>query len=243
MSSPTNITVRVLALGGKFIGSHVGYATVTVSGVVADPQKGSTDQGTVPSGQDGSGVVSFIMGQPYPWGYPVRADEATEFNTTISITEPTLVTFTANSNETEAAGGAAVQNTASCSLMVTPGVDLTGASAVVLVLQGLLTNLDEPNSGTSVSPNKPMPISAQVRMMCGCLIDNLYWPAANFNIQAIITDSNNNSSPPVTLSYAGQPSYFSGSYTFTTPGRYSIVIYATEMNGNAGWTTPYFVNV
>ena len=78
-------------------------------------------------------------------------------------------------------------------------------------------------------------------MMCGCMIDNLFWPAANFNVQAII--SNGGETQTLSLSYTGTPSLFSASYTFPTPGDYEITIVATEMNGNSGSTAPVIVKV
>ena len=92
MSDPTTtpISVRVLAYGGKFIGSHVGFANVVITDAQGNKLAGGVcDQNLVP-GTDGSGVVSFIMGQPYPWGYPVRVDEATEFTADVPLTEPTV---------------------------------------------------------------------------------------------------------------------------------------------------------
>lgn len=226
MPDPTTITVRVLAYGGKFIGSHVGFANVAIT-----DQQGNTlasglcDQGLV-TGTDGSGVVSLIMGQPYPWGYPVRADQATAFTTALELAEPTVLTFTATSV-------ADPRVSVSVSRTVLPGVPFTEAMSVVLVLQGLLAGVTEPAAGASIPVNTPTPIMAQVRMMCGCLIDNLFWPAANFTVQAEITDSGGNTAV-VPLSYSGNPSYFSGTYSFPAVGDYQISVTAVEMNGNCG---------
>jgi hypothetical protein len=43
-------------------------------------------------------------------------------------------------------------------------------------------------------------------MMCGCMIDNLFWPAADFNVQAIISHAGKAKTLP--LSYTGAPAYF-----------------------------------
>jgi len=235
MTATTPISVRVLALGGKFIGSHVGFAKVIVYGT--DPNNplasGLANQGLVEN-TDGSGVTALIMGQPYPWGYPVRADQATEFTIEIPLTEPTVLTFVATSV-------ADTRISASCDRLVLPNVPLTGAMAVVLVLQGLLTALTEPAAGASIVAGTPTTIMAQVRMMCGCMIENLFWPAGNFDVQATI--SNGTEVETLTLSYSGTPSMFSTSYTFPSPGSYEISIVATEMNGNLGSTAPVSVTV
>jgi hypothetical protein len=230
MTATTAISVRVLALGGKFIGSHVGFARVEVYG--ADPQtplaSGLTNQGLVEN-TDGSGVTALIMDQPYPWGFPVRADQATAFTVDLPLTEPTVLSFVATSV-------ADPRITASCDRIVLPNVPLTDAMAVVLVLQGLLTDLIAPAAGASIVAGTSTTITAQVRMMCGCLIDNLFWPVGNFNIQAIIT--NGTEVETLTMSYKGTPSMFSTTYNFPTAGSYEISIVATEMNGNLGATAP-----
>ena len=239
MTSTTKISVRALALGGKFVGQPVGFAMIDIYGPDADEKplaSGLTDQGLV-ANTDGSGVTALIMGQPYPWGYPVTADQATEFTAEIPLTEPTVLTFVATSV-------ADPRISVSCKRLVIPNLTLTGAMAVVIVIPGLLTALTEPAAETSIVEGTPTTITAQVRMMCGCKIDNLFWPAANFNVQAIITNaSNGKENQPLTLSYSGQPSFFSAPYTFPVPGDYYIRIVATEFNGNLGGTSPTKVNV
>ncbi|HEX6187487.1 MAG TPA: hypothetical protein VFZ40_05375 [Pyrinomonadaceae bacterium] len=239
MTTKTKISVRALAFGGKFVGQHVGFAKIDIYGP-DDADKplasGLTNQGLV-ANTDGSGVTAFIMDQPYPWGYPVRADEATEFTAEIALTKPTVLTFVATSV-------ADPRISVSCKRLVIPNLTLTGAMAVVIVIPGLLTALTEPAAAASIVEGTPIIITAQVRMMCGCMIDNLFWPAANFSVQAIIRSVSNEAEiPPLTLSYAGQPSLFSAPYTFPAPGDYYIEVVASEMNGNLGATSPMMVNV
>jgi hypothetical protein len=234
--SSTKISVRALAFGGKFVGQHVGFARIDIYGP-KDTKKplasGLTNQGLL-ANTDGSGVTALIMDQSYPWGYPVRADEATEFTAEIPLAEPTVLTFVATSV-------ADPRISVSCKRLVIPKLSLTGAMAVVLVIPGLLTAVTEPAASTTIIAGKPTTITAQVRMMCGCLIDNLFWPAANFNVQAII--SNKGKDQPLTLNYAGQPSLFSAPYTFPSAGDYHLRIVATEFNGNLGATSPLMVKV
>ena len=231
----TTISVRVLAFGGKFIGSHVGFAKVDIYG--NDPTtplaSGLTNEGLV-AGTDGSGVMALIMDQPYPWGFPVRADEATKFTAEISLTEPTVLTFVATSV-------ADPRISATFTRLVLPNLPLTGAMEVVMVLPGLLTGLTVPAAGASIVAGTSTTITAQVRMMCGCMIDNLFWPAANFNVQALI--SGVGEPQLLTMAYSGTPSFFSTAYTFPGAGSYEISIVATEMNGNLGATAPVTVTV
>lgn len=236
MTATTKISVRALALGGKFIGQHVGFARIDIYGPESPDlplASGLADQGLVEN-TDGSGVTALIMSQPYPWGYPVRADQATEFTAEIPLVEPTVLTFVATSL-------ADSRISASCHRLVIPETPLTGAMAVVMVIPGLLTELTEPATGPLIIEGTSTTITAQVRMMCGCLIDNLFWPAANFNVQALII--NGGETEALTLSFTGKPSLFSSPYTFPNTGDYEIRIVAMEMNGNAGSTTPVIVKV
>jgi hypothetical protein len=236
MTATTKISVRALALGGKFIGQHVGFATIDIYGP-ENPDtplaSGLTNQNLV-ANTDGSGVMALIMGQPYPWGYPVRADQATEFTAEIPLAEPTVLTFVATSVQDP-------RISASCDRLILPNVPLTGAMSVVMVIPGLLAGLTEPSAGAGIIKGTSTTITAQVRMMCGCLIDNLFWPAANFNIQAAISQAGEVTTLP--LVYTGTPSFFSAAYTFPSDGDYEITILATEMNGNLGSTAPVTVTV
>ena len=235
MPPTTTISVRVLAFGGKFIGSHVGFAQVDIYGT--DPTtplaSGLTKEGLI-ANTDGSGVTALIMDQPYPWGFPVRADQATKFTAEISLTEPTVLTFVATSM-------ADPRITASFTRLVMPNLPLTESMEVVMVLPGLLTGLTVPAAGASIVAGTSTTITAQVRMMCGCLIDNLFWPAGNFNVQALI--SGVGEPQTLTMVYSGTPSFFSVPYTFPSPGSYEISIVATEINGNLGATAPVTVTV
>ena len=235
MTPTTKISVRVLAFGGKFIGSHVGFAKVDIYG--SDPvtplASGLTNEGLLEN-TDGSGVTAFIMDQPYPWGYPIRADEATEFSAEIPLSEPTVLTFVATSV-------ADPRISSSCNRLVLPNLPLTGAMSVVMVIPGLLTALIDPAASAAIVAVASTTITAQVRMMCGCLIENLFWPVGNFNVQAIISGGAEVQTLP--MSYSGTPSLFSTSYTFPSAGNYEIAILATEMNGNLGSTAPFTVEV
>src|SRR5438045_5072856 len=139
MTATTKMSVRALAFGGKFIGQHVGFARIDIYGP-KNPDlplaSGLTDQGLV-ANTDGSGVTALIMSQPYPWGYPVRADQATEFTAEIPLVELTVLTIVATSV-------ADPRISASCNRLVLPDVPLTGALAVVMGIPGRLTELNEP---------------------------------------------------------------------------------------------------
>src|SRR2546423_1974808 len=162
MTATTKISVRALAFGGKFIGQHVGFAKIDIYGG-ENPEKplasGLTNQGLV-ANTDGSGVTALIMSPPYPWGYPIRADQATEFTAEIPLVEPTVLTFVATSVQDS-------RISVSANRLVIPDVPLTGAMAVVMVIPGLLTVVTEPATGASIVDGISTTITALVRMSSG----------------------------------------------------------------------------
>lgn len=236
MTANTKISVRALAYGGKFIGRTVGFAKIDIFGPDDSGKplaSGLTNQGLLEN-TDGSGLTPLIMNQPYPWGYPVRHDAASEFNADLALAEPTVLRFVATS-------AIDPRISVSCQRMVIPQIPLTGAMSVVMTLPGLLVDLIEPARDAAIFLGASLTIAAQVRMMCGCLIDNLFWPAANFNVQAIIRQSDAVQTIP--LNFTGQPSLFSGQFQFQKSGSTEITIVATEMNGNSGFSAPFHVEV
>lgn len=73
------------------------------------------------------------------------------------------------------------------------------------------------------------PFVAMVNMMCGCTIDNVFWPAASFSVVAALTGGG-----AIPLVYSG-PSQFSADLP---PGSTVAGVTAVEtINGNTGvWT-------
>jgi hypothetical protein len=224
----TQVTVRALALGGKFIGDGVGYATVTISQGNKVLAKGTTGEGT-PRFSDGSGITGLIMAEPYPWGAPVRADDSTAFTASLAITVPTLVTITVQAPASSTWASQAV--TVSAQRWILPGLNLTGQCAVVLVVPGLLVGWNGPPSIASGGA-----ISASVHMMCGCAIDNLFWPGENFNVVANLTPKGGGATTPVPLTWSST-STFSGPVA-AAAGTYDVRVFAVEvLNGNTGSAT------
>jgi hypothetical protein len=107
-------------------------------------------------------------------------------------------------------------------------MNLTGQCAVVLVVPGLLVAWYGP-AGTGSGAT----ISATVHMMCGCAIDDLFWPGANFDVVAIVTPvAGGNALKPIPLKWTAA-STFTGQAP--APGSYSVQVFAVEtLNGNTG---------
>jgi hypothetical protein len=238
MSGTITITVRALAYGGKFIGQPVGFASVEIikDGEPAPVAKGKTDQGLLPN-TDGSGVTEKIMAQPYLWGQPISADQATYFTAEIPLDEPSVLLLSVASN-------ANPDIKAYCYRQAIPNVPLTGDKEVVVVLPGLLTEITSPPA-IRLTAGIPAHITATVRMMCGCKIDDHFWPVKNFSVQATVTGPGpiNAQSKTVDLTYTGILSEFTAPFPFSIPGTYTVIVTAKEYNGNLGITKPQAVIV
>jgi hypothetical protein len=218
MSVNTNVSVYVVARGGKFLGSKVNFASVSITGPSIDVRSQPADQG-YPSGQDGSGITGLIMGQPLPWGTPVRTNDAAQLEVTLPLSKPVQVTVTVVTKNTTA-----TQTTVSVQEWLVPGQDRTGANAILVEVPGLLVYPPQ-----DILAN---PFVATVNMMCGCAIDNLFWPASNFDVYAELYPSGT-----APLVYAG-----SSQFSVTLPANtyVSRVIAIESINGNTGlWTAPW----
>lgn len=229
----TSITVRAIAWGGKFIGQgQDGVAKLTVTddtgNIIAGVQDAPITQGDVDGG-DGSGVTQDIM-QSVPWGTPVNATDAFSYTFAFTPTAPVRLTFTVNVYH-----NGVLAATASNQQVVWPGLVLSGTTAVVVVVPGLLTNMVTPGGLTAGQANV---IQANVYMMCGCKIDNDYWPGGNFNVQAVITNSSGAVVATVPLIWQSLAT-FAGSWTPTGPGPVSLQSFVIETtNGNTACSVP-----
>jgi hypothetical protein len=235
MSVLTPIDVRALAYGGKFIGSHVGYALIEIYRPdKSDPlATGLTDKDGQ-TGTDGSGNLQAIMGESYRWGVPIDSSGASKFSASIPLDEPTVLTFVASSQKDNRI---AVYDRR----LALPGVPLTGNDEIVMVLPGLLVELTYPEPDFRFSVTQKIEIKALVRMMCGCEIQDPYWPPLAFVVTATVSHAGGSKTVPLNFVSA---SVFVGEYEFTQPGPHSISMFAHQVtNGNRGNSLPVTVNV
>lgn len=238
----TNITVYAIALGGKFIGTgQEGVAKLTVTtpdgtAIVKDVPINQNPT-LMPLDGDGSGDVAGIMGQSYKWGVPIDKTDAFLYNFQYKPLMPVQLTFTVRVYHS-----GALRATASNQQMVWDGLDLTGPSSVVVVLPGLLTNVVTTSPMVFYSGIENL-IAANVYMMCGCKIDNKYWPGANFNAQIFIYKPNHEFVQAAELNWS-ELATFSGYFLPKIKGDLvmrSCVLEKT--NGNTAISDPVSIKV
>jgi hypothetical protein len=226
---PTQITVRVIARGGKFLGADIGGALVWLR----DAQTGELL--ATGATQGGAGDTTAIMQNCRARGVPIPTDGASAFTVTLDLAEPTLVEVTAYGP----IGGLQSAHKVSVTQWLMPGQHVTGGDGLRLEIPGLLVQMLEPATHLAVQPGQTVTLRANVTMMCGCPIEpGGIWDSSNFEIRARIREGGN-MLDEIPLTYAGTPSQFTGSWKvpqpLTGPHDYELLIYAHEpRSGNTG---------
>jgi hypothetical protein len=191
----TKVTVRVIARAGKFLGDDIGGAEVTVR----DVHTGAVLASGVTSG--GSGPAN-LMTTPLKrtQAIPVSdlpGNDACKFEAYLKIDRPTLV-------EISAYGPLAAPQSANWTRSTTwvyPQLDIAPEptpggpqrqDGFLLEIQGLMVQMLNPPAHylpSGFQLGTPIPIRANVTMMCGCPISQASgtpWPADDFDVEAEI---------------------------------------------------------
>jgi hypothetical protein len=236
MTIKTNVTVRVIAKGGKFIGSDIGGAFVTLKNAETGAilACGKTQGG---SGEEMLMDVALKRTQSLP------VNGASLFNHQLDLKEPMRI-------EAIAEGplrGLQSANRASATQWLIPGKDLTGGNGLMLELPGLLVQVLEPFTDSTIVINK-IAFTVSISMLCGNLISNNpeipWWTSDQFRVGAIIKQLDSSKDDvfiaDIPLNYSNQPGIYTG--TWQTPENskgktifYEAFVYALQpANGNSG---------
>ena len=150
-AEPTDLVIRVISEGGKFVGTSMGGAEI----IVRDVRSGEVLAHGRTAGSTGDTARSMKGG---PRGTPLADETAAAFRTTIDIDEPRLV-------EVEAYGPLAQPQAAvrvTSQRWVLPGRGATQGDGWLLELPGLVVDLVEPAAhqrGTAGPPFGLRPMS------------------------------------------------------------------------------------
>jgi hypothetical protein len=228
MPTTTNIDVRVIAKGGKYLGDDVGGALVTIY----NAQTGDIVASGNTSGGSGSpDLMTETIGRIGTWD----ATDASVFSAAIELDEPMLLKVTAWGPK----GGLQSANTVSATQWMIPGIDITGGDGLLLEIPGLQVQAMQPATHTNFAgvSNPTVDFLANVTMMCGCPITTAGpWVPEMFTVAVLIQEVNGAIIDTVPLTFTGTTSQFSGSYTLPAgDGNYVGIMYATQPdNGNSG---------
>jgi hypothetical protein len=180
MGTPTQVFVRVIAKGGKYLGDDIGGALVTIEDVRTGEllKRGFTSGGSGP--QD---LMDVRVKRSEVW--PING--ASVFPASLDLDGPRLIRVTAY-------GPLAAQqsaNTVSLTQWVFPVRDKSGVPEAInflLELPGLVVQvLNPPTHFMPAKAPQFLEVRANVTMMCGCPTGTKYWPAEQFHVWAAIT--------------------------------------------------------
>jgi hypothetical protein len=229
----TEVTVRVLAKGAKFVGTSMGGAMVTIR----DADTGELLAQGVTAG--GTGDTERIMVDLRAPGAPLTTAGAAAFTTTLDIERPRLV-------EISAFGPLAQRQSAnriSVTQWIVPGRHVSGGDGVLLELPGFVVDVLAPPAHVKLrGVPQAVTLRANVAMMCGCPVKpGGVWDAGKYEVKALVK-RNGVLEGEVGLAYAGTTSQFAAELTVRRPGAYEAVVYAYDpANGNTGLDSVTFI--
>lgn len=222
----TDIDVRIMSRGAKFIGTSMGGVEI----ILRDVDSGEIYAKGVTRG--GTGNTDLIMLQSHKRNDVVADESAAVFSTSIQITEPRLIELEARGPLAQRQGA----NRVTATQWVVPGKHLTGGNGWMLEMPGFVVDiLDPPAHFTWSDMPRTVVVRANVLKMCGCpLVPGGLWDADQYEVHGILKH-NGNIVREFELDYAGDPSQFEGALDLDAPGAYEIMVYAYDPHtGNTG---------
>ena len=229
---PTNVTVRVIAKGGKFVATTMGGVRV----VLRDSATGEVLASGITSGT--SGDTERIMLTPLKRGEPLSTPAQIQrdaglatgrFVARLDIDAPVKVRVEATGPLAQLQAAVTVTS----EQWVIPGKHITAGDGWVLELPGLAVDILSPVAHSSV-PGE-IAIEANVMLMCGCPITaGGTWDAKDYQVTAIII-FNGKQVDEIPLAYAGTANQFAAAYSPQRKGPMTITVTAwSEKDGNTG---------
>ncbi len=226
-ATPTNIIVRVLGKGSKFVGTSMGGALVTLK----DANTGEVLAKGITEGTTGN--TDLIMKTPrIPGRQPISDNTSAKFTAEIDIDAPTYVEISAYGPLAEEQSA----TKASVTQWILPGKDITLGDAILLELPGFAVKILSPSADLTLGGvPQSVEIRASVSMMCGCPIEpGGLWDADKIEIEAAVK-RNGGEAEAIDMNYAGERSQFEAAYKVTEPGTYEVTVSAFDpSNGNTG---------
>jgi len=237
-AAPTTITVRVMALNGKFLGTTMGGAHV----VLRDADTGRILASGFTSGSTGD--TKHIMETPHERRYTYSTEGSAAFTAVLDIDRPTRVEVTAT-GPTANRGSA---NTVSSTQWVLPGKDITGGDAWLLELRGFSVQVMSPATHIKLHllpmnhHTVTVHVEANITLMCGCpLAPGTLWDSDDYEIVATVT---RDGAPfgRYPMAYARTLSRFATDLTLHDPGVYGVTVTAYDpATGNTGLGMTTFI--
>lgn len=231
-ATPTDVTVSVIAKGGKFVGTTMGGVRI----VLRDTATGEVLAAGLTSGSTGD--TEHIMDSALMRGEPLSTPAEVQrnaglptarFEARIDLDAPVMLRVEA----TGPLGQPQAEVTVTSEQWVFPGKHITAGDGLLLELPGIAVDVLAPVVSSNVSGE--IHIEANVTLLCGCpLIPGGTWDADEHEVTAIIS-RDTQILDEIPMAYAGTPSRFEVSYMPKTKGPMTITVTAwNRKNGNSG---------
>lgn len=220
---PTEVHVRVLSQGAKFIGSSMGGVEVLLRDVnTGEPLAGGLIQGS-------TGDTARIMGGR-PRGEPLSSDGSAVWKGVIDLPVPRLI-------EVVVRGPVAQPQamvTATSQRWVLPGRGVTIGDGWLLELPGLVVDAVEPAAHEQLDKGtKSRRLAVNVSMLCGCPITpGGMWDANGFDVRATVREPGGAVSD-VKLAYGGRTGLFTADLPLAASGAYVVTVTAFDQKTGA----------
>ncbi|EMR01471.1 hypothetical protein [Cesiribacter andamanensis] len=220
----TRLVVRARSKDAKFIGSSVGGAWV----LVRDAHSGKLLAEGPITGSTGN--TARIMEQPRERYSQLADAETAGFRTSLRLQKPLFVTVELLAPYNQP--GARVQ--AQTQLWLLPGRHIEG-DGLVLEVPGFIVNVLAPQTHETIALGKPLPLTANVVMMCGCPISpGGLWDARGYQVEALVYQADK-LLQRIPLQATQKTSTFAGDFTPQAAGLYEVIITAYDAKtGNTG---------
>jgi len=226
----TTVVVRALAKDAKFIGTSMSGAQVTIREAKTGDllAKGVTEGST--------GDTERIIKKPHQRYEELSTEDAAKFETTIDLSEPTLVTVSAAAPRSQQQS----EVTSSTQLWLIPGKDIMG-DGIVLEIPGLAIDILQPQAHERNSSDT-ITITANAVMMCGCPIEpGGLWDSDEMEFTAVITRDDEEVAR-MTMNFAGKQNTFEANFSPEEEGPYQIMVYGYDARtGNTGVDRTTFI--
>ena len=232
-AEPTQLEVRVISKGAKFVGTSMGGVLITIR----NADTGELLAEGVTAG--GTGDTDRIMKTALRRLEPLSTEDAAAFRTTLDLAIPQRL-------EVAAFGPLAQRqaaNRVTSTMWVVPGKHVTGGDGWLLELPGFAVDvLDPPAAQRLRGAPRAVAVRANVVMMCGCPVEpGGLWDASRFEVRAVAS-RDGAKVREFAMRYAGQTSQFAGELADLEPGSYEVLVYAHDpANGNTGLDRTTFV--
>jgi len=232
VAEPTEIVVRAISKGAKFIGTSMGGVQATLR--AADT--GEILATGITAGDTGD--TARIMKEPRARGGVLANDSAAKYVAILDLDRPRRIEVTALGPMAQPQAATRV----SATQWVVPGKHVNGGDGWLLEIPGLVVDVLQPPAHVKLAGTQTVALSANVTMMCGCPIEpGGLWDASGFEVSAALY-RDGRFQRTVPLGYAGATSQFGAEIDITETGTYEATVTAWQpATGNTGLDRVTFI--